>query len=235
MAIAGVTGATVLSLALAAPASARGSSTRSSHSLTVGTAKVSKIGTVLTTSSGLTLYRFTADPAGKATCTGVCAKVWPPLMLPKGDHLKGPHGVKGLSTIRVGHGHEQVAFHHEALYRFAGDKKKGQAKGQGVEGMWFAVLSNGHSSDVTHAASPNIPATPGSTTPSSTTPGQTSTPNTAPNTTPTPTSPTTPVTQPTPVTTPTTPTTQPAPTTTTTTAPPPSTTTTTQPSGGYGY
>ena len=41
-----------------------------------------------------------------------------------------------------------MAFHHVALYRFAGDTKKGQAKGQDVGGTWFAVLKSG------------IPATP---------------------------------------------------------------------------
>ena len=59
------------------PASAVGSSGKS---LTITTQKVPKVGTVLATQSGRTLYRFTVDPAGKATCTGTCAKVWPPLL-----------------------------------------------------------------------------------------------------------------------------------------------------------
>ena len=98
---------------------------------------------MLTTASGLTLYRFTQDPTGKSACTGVCAKVWPPLTAAKGDHVQGPKGVKGLSVINVGHGRWQVAFHNVALYRFAGDKKKGQAHGQGVANVWFAALKSG--------------------------------------------------------------------------------------------
>ena len=43
-------------------------------------------------------------------------------------------------------GRLQVFFHHQALYTFVSDKKKGQAGGQGVEDDWFAVLSNGKSS-----------------------------------------------------------------------------------------
>jgi len=83
------------------------------------------VGTVLTTAAGLTLYRFTANPAGMSTCTGSCAKIWPPLLAAKGDHISGPRGVKGFSLIDVGGGHWQVAFHDVALYRFEGDAKKG--------------------------------------------------------------------------------------------------------------
>ena len=60
------------------------------------------------------------------------AKIWLPLLLPKGDHLQGPRGLKGLSTIHVAQGRRQVAFHGAALYHFTGDTKLGQAKGQGI-------------------------------------------------------------------------------------------------------
>ena len=134
-----------VTLPFSVSASAKGSS--SGKSLVIKTEHVPAVGTVLATSSGLTLYRYTVDPAGKATCTGVCAKVWPPLLLPKGvTRIKAPHGVKGLSALRVAGGHLQVFFHREALYVFASDTKKGQATGQGVEGTWFAVLSDDKSS-----------------------------------------------------------------------------------------
>jgi predicted lipoprotein with Yx(FWY)xxD motif len=209
------------------PAGASLAAKKATHTLTVGTAKVSSLGSVLTTSNGLTLYRFTADTSGHATCTGACAKVWPPLLVPKGDRLKGPRGLKGWSTINLGHGHKQAALNGAALYRFSGDTKKGQDKGQGVESAWFAVLANGSSSQ---------PATPGAavTTPTAgatTTQGHSTTPTTAKKSTPT--------VPPAPVTTVPTPTTQPAPVTTvptpTTQPPPPATTTTAPPSGGYGY
>jgi predicted lipoprotein with Yx(FWY)xxD motif len=199
--------ATVLAVALIAPA---GAST--SHIVTVESAQVPKVGLVLTTSTGRTLYRFTSDPKGMSTCTGECAKVWPPLLLPKGDHLKGAHGLKGLSTIHVAHGRLQVAFDGVALYRFMGDTKSGQAKGQGVEGAWFAVLKSG------------IPVTAHVTTP--TAPPATTTPTTAPAASQS----TTPVTAP--------PTTQPqAPPTTQPTTPPMTTPPTTQPAptGGAGF
>ena len=59
---------------LAFPAAGVG---QGSSALVIKTEHVGKVGTVLATGTGLTLYRYTVDPAGKATCTGACAKVWP--------------------------------------------------------------------------------------------------------------------------------------------------------------
>ena len=125
--------------------------------VTISTANISGVGTVLTTSSGLTLYRFTEDKPGTSTCTGACAKIWPPLLAPKGAHVSGPHGVKGLTLINVGDGHWQVAFHELPLYRFEGDKKKGQAHGQNVGGEWFAVLKSGIPASATVVPPPRRP------------------------------------------------------------------------------
>jgi predicted lipoprotein with Yx(FWY)xxD motif len=60
-----------------------------SHTITIKTAQVPKVGLVLTTNAGLTLYHLTSDPTGTSTCTGACAQIWLPLLLPKGDHLRG--------------------------------------------------------------------------------------------------------------------------------------------------
>jgi predicted lipoprotein with Yx(FWY)xxD motif len=205
--------ATVLAIA-AAPVTA-GAAVKT---IQVSTANVQNVGTVLTTGAGLTLYRFTKDPNGMATCTGTCAKIWPPFLTAKGAHIKGPKGVKGLSLINVGGGHWQVAFHHVALYRFEGDTKKGQAKGQGVANAFYAVLKSGIPAVSTPAATPAAPA-------ATTT---TQAPNTA---TTAPPAQQTPVTQPPPP-----PTTRPTSPPTTTTSPPTTTTpTTTGGSGGVGF
>jgi len=229
-----------LALVLAAPAASAGATTATGKTVKVSTAKVAGVGTVLTTASGLTLYRFTKDSQGTSTCTGTCATVWSPLLAPKGTHVSGPHGVKGLSLLKVGNGHWQVAFDKLPLYRFEGDKKKGQAHGQNVEGMWFAVLKSGIPAGAL-AAAPAATATtaPGAPTTqpvTSTTQAPQSNASTGANSTPP-----TPAQMPTPVTQSTTPVTQapaaPAPPTTTpTTSPPPTTTPTTSASGGgYGY
>jgi predicted lipoprotein with Yx(FWY)xxD motif len=233
-------------LASSPPAAAVGSSGKS---LTIVTEHVPNVGTVLATQSGLTLYRYTVDPAGQATCTGACAKAWPPLLLPKGvTHIKAPHGVKGLTAVRVKGGRFQVFFHDHALYHFVSDTKKGQDTGQGVENEWFAVLSDGKSSAVKPAStgtsagtSTNTSTSPTTTSPSDTkagssSGGSTSSPTTEPSVTKS-----TPATSPSPTTTPTTatPTTAPPttvpPTTTPPTSPPTTTPTTAPPTGGVGF
>jgi predicted lipoprotein with Yx(FWY)xxD motif len=230
-----------LALVLAAPAGSAAAATTTAKTVKVSTATVAGVGTVLTTASGQTLYRFTMDSPGKSTCTGACAAIWPPLLAAKGAHVSGPHGVKGLSLLKVGNGHWQVAFDKLPLYRFEGDKKRGQAHGQNVEGVWFAVLKSGipasavaaapaATSTTAPGASTTRPATPTTQAPHSnastganpTTPTQAPTPATTPATEP-----------PTPVTS--APAPAPAPPTTTPTMPPPPTTPPTSSGGGGGY
>jgi predicted lipoprotein with Yx(FWY)xxD motif len=230
-------GALSAALVLGAPAGTAGATSSHPKTIKVSTAKIPNVGVVLTTASGLTLYRFTQDASGTSSCTGVCAKIWPPLLASKGAHVSGPRGVKGLSVINVGNGHFQVAFHKVALYHFSGDMKKGQAHGQSVAGKWFAVLKSGIPATAATGAAPSTSTTapaPGTTQPTtqttptsaaqhSTTGGNSTAPTQTPGTqAPTP-SPTTPPTSP-----PTTPT---APPTTPPTSPP---TTTTAPVGGTG-
>jgi predicted lipoprotein with Yx(FWY)xxD motif len=199
-------------LALGAWAASPPASAKSSpKTLTLRMVTIPDIGTVLANDSGHTLYRYTLDPAGKATCTGACAKAWPPLLVPKGDtRVKAADGVKGVSIARVSGGHRQVFFHHEALYMFVSDTKAGEARGQGVENDWFAVLSDGKSSDsgtttsaqaqgATATTAPATTKTPTTTssTPSSTNASPPVTQSTSPSTTPPKAPPTTITTQPT--------------------------------------
>ena len=60
-----------------------------SHTITIKTAQVPKVGLVLTTNAGLTLYRLTSDPTGTSTCTGACALIWLPLLLPRAITFRG--------------------------------------------------------------------------------------------------------------------------------------------------
>lgn len=224
-----------LALVLAAPGASVGATTTTGKTVKISTAKVAGVGTVLTTASGLTLYRFTEDAPGKSMCTGACAKIWPPLLAAKGAHVSAPRGVKGLSLLHVG-SHWQVAYHKLPLYRFAADKKKGQAHGQDVGGVWFAVLKSGiPTAAVTPAAGAGAATSTTSPGASTTQPPTTQTTQGAHSSVTVPTAAPTPVTQPpTPVTQPTAP---PMTTPTTSPAPPPTTTTTTPSpgSGGVGF
>jgi predicted lipoprotein with Yx(FWY)xxD motif len=145
---------------VAAPAGLAAATSPHAKTIKVSTAKVPNVGTVLATASGLTLYRFTEDTPGTSKCTGACAKIWPPMLASKGAHVSGPRGVKGLAVMKVGDGHYKVTFHKIPLYRFAGDKKKGQANGQNVGKVWFAVLKSGIPATTTAAGTPTPTTAP---------------------------------------------------------------------------
>lgn len=135
--LAGAVGAALLGPAVAAgPAAATGHAAQA----TVKTWHDKKLGTILVTTSGLTLYRYTLDKKGRPTCTGVCAKVWPPLLVPKGTKkATGAKGVRDLSVVKAPDGRWQVRYRGIPLYRYEGDRKAGQTHGQGVGGVWFVV------------------------------------------------------------------------------------------------
>jgi predicted lipoprotein with Yx(FWY)xxD motif len=97
--------------------------------------------TVLTTTSGMTLYYFTPDTPTKSACTGHCAAVWPPLTT-KATALKAPPGVPGQFTVVKDANGRQVAYNGHLLYTFARDKAPGQALGEGLLGKWFVATPN---------------------------------------------------------------------------------------------
>jgi predicted lipoprotein with Yx(FWY)xxD motif len=93
--------------------------------------------TLLTTTSGRTLYSLSAERHGKFICTEAsgCTGIWHPLTVASGVVPKGP--VK-LGTIRRPEGTTQVTYRGLPLYTFAADKKRGQVKGEGLKdvGTW---------------------------------------------------------------------------------------------------
>ncbi|MCE3553616.1 hypothetical protein LWC33_19425 [Pseudonocardia sp. RS11V-5] len=104
---------------------------------------VTTVGTVVTT-DGFTVYRFANDrnDPSAATCTGDCAKKWPPVQGDGQPALQGiPSGLVG--TIGRPDGTQQLTLNGWPLYRFSGDTKPGDAKGEGVGGTWQAMGVNG--------------------------------------------------------------------------------------------
>jgi predicted lipoprotein with Yx(FWY)xxD motif len=105
-----------------------------------------KVGSVLATSSGRTLYLFMADKHGRSACYGKCASFWPPLM--KKGALRAGAGVKTklLGTTKRKNGTRQVTYKGHPLYLFKLDKGAGQTAGQGQNffgGKWFVVSASG--------------------------------------------------------------------------------------------
>ena len=101
---------------------------------------VPKMGNVVTDSKGWVLYRFDKDSSKppKSSCSGDCAKIWPPVLADKTLKLVGLDGDK-VGTVRRADGGLQVTVGNWPVYRYIGDKKPGQWKGQNVGGVWFVV------------------------------------------------------------------------------------------------
>jgi predicted lipoprotein with Yx(FWY)xxD motif len=218
-----------------------GTSPASAATVTVSSARVGAIGAVLVDQSGFTLYRYTLDAKDTSNCTGACAAAWLPLMVPAGGDLKAGGGLNAavLGTIERPGGGRQVVFDGTPLYLYAGDKKAGEATGQGVAGTWFVATpssTSASSSSTTTSPTSSVPSGAGAGTsgapapavaPPMTEPPATSPPATSPPaTSPPPTSP--PPTSPPPTSSPAT---SPASTSPPATSPP----TTIPAGGGYGY
>jgi predicted lipoprotein with Yx(FWY)xxD motif len=133
-----------------------------SKSVTVKSAYVRALKrSALVTSAGLTLYRNKTEKNGHIRCTGACASAWPPLLVPTGDRLSAGPGVAQakLGTTRRPDGKRQATYGGSPLYRFASDSKAGDAKGQGVGGVWLAAGASGPSAPATTAPATTAPAT----------------------------------------------------------------------------
>lgn len=123
----------------------------------VSAATVGSFGKVLVDASGRTLYHYTPDGTGTPTCNGACAGLWPPLTVPAGTtHPAAGAGLAAgaLGTVARSDGTLQVTYHGEPLYRYSADTAAGQARGQGVLGLWFVVpAASGATAGVTTTTS----------------------------------------------------------------------------------
>ncbi len=139
-----------------------------------------KIGsTILVNSSGMTLYKFSADSGGKSGCSGTCATVWPPVTVASGATPKGGSGASGtFGTITRSDGTLQVTYNGDPLYTFSGDTTAGATNGQNITsdgGTWTVVTASGAS---TTPVAPVTPATTPATTPPAKAPAATKPPTT---------------------------------------------------------
>jgi predicted lipoprotein with Yx(FWY)xxD motif len=134
----------VLAGALGVGAAIAATSMTHSKSGTVKTATNAKYGTVLVSASGRTLYRYTADKKGVIVCKGACIAYWPPLTVKTGTKPTAGTGAQAqlLGTIKRGKA-LQVTYAGYPLYRYVGDQKSGDVKGQGFQGTWYVVNSKG--------------------------------------------------------------------------------------------
>jgi predicted lipoprotein with Yx(FWY)xxD motif len=110
------------------------------------TVHASTYGSVLFDGRGFVLYAFSHDPRGRSTCTGTCAKRWPPFIVKRAPKA-GP-GAKAslLGAVRRANGTLQGTYAGHPLYYYIGDTKAGQILCQNVSefgGLWLVVGANG--------------------------------------------------------------------------------------------
>ena len=114
-------GALVAALALAACSSMG----MQGMSMTDMPAKKAADGT-LTNASGMTLYTFDKDAAGKSACNGPCAANWPPLMAASGASASAD-----WTIVTRDDGSKQWAYKGKPLYTWVKDQKAGDKTGDG--------------------------------------------------------------------------------------------------------
>jgi predicted lipoprotein with Yx(FWY)xxD motif len=159
-------------LVIAAALAAVGSTAAWSINASPASAKVTvslhktRLGPILVTSTGHTLYLFRKDRNGKSACSGTCATYWPPYVV----HAKpsAGAGVRAgmLGTTRRSNGSLQVTYNRHPLYMFLQDKRAGQTTGEGVSAFgakWYAVSAKG-TAVIKAAAPPGTTTTTTSTT-----------------------------------------------------------------------
>jgi predicted lipoprotein with Yx(FWY)xxD motif len=110
---------------------------------------------LVTPRSGRTLYRLQRETTHHIMCTGTCAKVWPPLLVPsRHTPLRAGAGVHvRLSIVRRPDGKFQVAASGKPLYTFADDRRRGDVRGQDFQGFFVVPAKN-------PAVTPPRPGTP---------------------------------------------------------------------------
>jgi len=97
-----------------------------------------KLGSYLVATNGMTLYTYKKDKPNDSVCTGTCAAIWPPYLVPSAtSSLAAAAGVTGeVGIISRAGGGTQVTYKGLPLYFFKFDAKAGETTGQGYKGLW---------------------------------------------------------------------------------------------------
>jgi predicted lipoprotein with Yx(FWY)xxD motif len=134
---------------------------------TVSSKPNTKLGeTLVVDAHGSTLYVLSPETSSHLLCkSSECLKFWPPLTVnSRKTKLKAGSGVHGhLGILRRSNGTLQVTLAGLPLYRYSGDRAKGQANGQGIQsfgGTWHVVTATVNVSPSTITTTPTTPTTP---------------------------------------------------------------------------
>lgn len=89
---------------------------------------------MLSAKNGMTLYTFDKDKGDTSACYDNCATNWPPYMAEAGAKAE-----KDWAMTKRKDGQMQWTYDGHPLYFFKGDMAKGDAKGDGMGGIWHVV------------------------------------------------------------------------------------------------
>lgn len=108
---------------------------------TIQLSATSKFGSVMTDSTGMTLYFFASDATGASVCTGGCLAIWPVFYK---ANLNLPTGLNAsdFGTIKRADGTKQTTYKSWPIYYYASDLKAGDMNGDLVNGTWFVAKPN---------------------------------------------------------------------------------------------
>ena len=84
--------------------------------------------------NGMTLYTFDKDAAGKSTCNGPCAALWPPLMAAASDKPSGAY-----TLVTRDDGTMQWAYKGKPVYFYKPDQKAGDRTGDNFRDVWHII------------------------------------------------------------------------------------------------
>ncbi|MBI2767343.1 MAG: hypothetical protein HYX53_15715 [Chloroflexi bacterium] len=152
---ANTTGAAATVAATTGTSATAGATSSGAAAAAVKIADVGTLGKIVTDASGRTLYVFDTDTAGsgKSACSGGCASTWPPAVAPA--TITKPDGLTGdLTAITRDDGTRQLALGGRPLYLYAGDAAAGDAKGDGIGGIWHVVKATGVTTEAAPSAAP---------------------------------------------------------------------------------
>src|SRR5258708_11414731 len=96
-----------------------------------------KLETILTTSTGLTLYYRTTDRPPSQVCSDGCAQTWHPLLY--SGTLPAVAGLPGKLTTQTTANGSQVEYNGHPLYTYVGDRAPGHTTCEGKRGVWHVA------------------------------------------------------------------------------------------------
>jgi predicted lipoprotein with Yx(FWY)xxD motif len=155
--------------------------------LSVNTSTKAGIGTYLVDGNGHTLYWTSLDSVGQSNVTGTILANWP-IFYVANIVSASPLVASDFGSITRTDGNKQTTYKGRPVYYYINDQAAGDTRGQGINGVWFAVdpsasgptaatTSTTKTTTTTTTAYPTLTTTSAAAT--TTTPAATTTPTTA--------------------------------------------------------